>query len=502
MAQTLAIDESQTRKDSFLEQEDGDALYTCLQNLMHAHNDSEGMSLSDYQQWLEAFLAQVEVREKYAQHPRLFIWGPLEARLQSADKIIIGGMNEGVWPNALKPDPWLNREMAAELKLPPSEMATGLNAHDFSALFAGEDVVLTRAIKDGGAETLPSRYLLRLEALLQLRGDETLRTFTHSGTKWVKLARQWSTHLSAEIAATETPHVQVPLHDVPTTLSASSVRTLMTCPYRLYGQKVLNLKPLDPFDQAPDAADKGNLIHDVLEAFFVGDMKWGRDVTAENATEAEAHLIKIAEEKFKTISSPASRALWLSRFRHAATRFIEQEVENHAQGRKFWLAERRGEMTIEGALIHARADRIDVTDKGAVLMDYKTGAVPQKSAIHSGRDPQLAIEALLLKNGRYFKDGETTTALGGVELWKVGGTNESGYTCALNYTHGERNTDPEGLVEKAEEGLTRLANFYLKDNAPFNAYADANDQCKYCDFAGICRRHEWQQEGAQDGGDA
>ena len=494
VAQTLANDETLTRKDSFLEQEDGEALYTCLQNLMHGHNDSDGMSLSDYQQWLEAFLGQVEVREKYAQHPRLFIWGPLEARLQTADKIIIGGMNEGTWPNAIKPDPWLNREMAAELKLPPMDMATGLNAHDFSSLFANPDVTLTRAVKDGGTPTLPSRYLLRLEALYQLRSEESLHSFMRSGGKWIMMARKWATHLTKPAEATPQPIAQTSVEVVPTELSASSVRTLMTCPYQLYGQKVLKLQPLDPFDQAPDAADKGNLIHDILEAFFVGEKAWGQPVTQDALADAEKHLIKIAEEKFTSISSPASRALWLSRFRHAAKQFVAQEAQNHEQGRAFWLAERRGQMNIAKALVHARADRIDRTPNGAVLMDYKTGQTANTSAINSARDPQLAIEALLLKNGKYFFEGETVNALSGVELWKVGGTGDSGYARAVNYTHGQRNADPDALAEKAEQGLTRLVNYYHEDNAPFKAYADPLAQCQYCDFAGICRRHEWQKD--------
>lgn len=503
VAATLANDDNKTRADSFLAQEDGEALYNNLQNLMHGHGDADPMTLADYHQWLEAFLAQVEVREKYAQHPRLFIWGPLEARLQTADHVIIGGLNEGTWPNALKPDPWLNRDMAAELNLPPASMAVGLNAHDFSALFAAETVTLTRSIKEGGAETLPSRYLLRLEALLQLHGEETLKSFIYnSGYKWLRMAQQWASHLSVPVTPTLPPSAQVPLADVPTVFSASSIKALLTCPYKLYGQKVLGLKPLDPFDQAPDAADKGSLIHAILEAFFVGKNPWGRPVTESTAVPAEKHLIELAEETFATISSPASRALWLTRFRHIAKQFIAQEVENHHQGRTFWLAERKAEMPLYGAghtatihaTIHARADRIDRTPHGAVLMDYKTGNPPTKAAINKGIDPQLAIEALLLKKGRYFKEGEQTTDLLGVELWKVGGKGDEAYTCAVDYTHGAQNADPDTLVEKAAQGLERLADHYLGQNAPFNAYADLQDQCKYCDFAGICRRHEWQKD--------
>jgi ATP-dependent helicase/nuclease subunit B len=66
------------------------------------------------------------------QHPRIFIWGLIEARLQQADLMILGGLNEGVWPAAPAPDPWLAPRIRAELGLPSLERRIGLAAHDFA----------------------------------------------------------------------------------------------------------------------------------------------------------------------------------------------------------------------------------------------------------------------------------------------------------------------------------------------------------------------------------
>src|SRR3546814_2943952 len=100
-------------------------------------------------------------------HPRLHIWGPLEARLQHADIVILGGLNEGTWPREARPDPWLSRPMRERFGLPLPERRIGLSAHDFAQAFCAPRVMLTRAEKVDGAPTVPSRFLARLETVLR-----------------------------------------------------------------------------------------------------------------------------------------------------------------------------------------------------------------------------------------------------------------------------------------------------------------------------------------------
>ncbi len=44
-------------------------------------------------------------------HPRVMIWGTQEARVQATGLAILAGLNDGVWPPAQRPDPWLSRPM-------------------------------------------------------------------------------------------------------------------------------------------------------------------------------------------------------------------------------------------------------------------------------------------------------------------------------------------------------------------------------------------------------
>src|SRR5262249_16701123 len=60
-----------------------------------------------YPALLGNLLSMQVVRPRYGRHPRLAIWGPLEARLQHADLLVLGGLNEGTWPAEVTADPWL-----------------------------------------------------------------------------------------------------------------------------------------------------------------------------------------------------------------------------------------------------------------------------------------------------------------------------------------------------------------------------------------------------------
>ena len=139
-----------------------------------------------YPALLDALIEDHVVRPPFGRHPRLQIWGPLEARLQHADCMILGGLNEGVWPPAAQGDPWMSRPMRADFGLPPPELRIGLSAHDFVQCCGAAEVYLTRARRIEGTPTIPSRWLQRLDALLagDPGGPAALRTMEPALLAW------------------------------------------------------------------------------------------------------------------------------------------------------------------------------------------------------------------------------------------------------------------------------------------------------------------------------
>ena len=127
---------------------------------------------------------EATMRTSARPHPRLAIYGLLEARLLPADTLLLGGLDEAIWPPQARTDAFLNRPMRAALGLSPPERRLGQTAHDFSQAMGHETVVLSRARKRGGAPTVASRFLLRLAALAGKPWDDVVAR----GRYYVELA--------------------------------------------------------------------------------------------------------------------------------------------------------------------------------------------------------------------------------------------------------------------------------------------------------------------------
>ena len=108
---------------------------------------------------LRHLLDERAVRPPYGGHPRIFIWGLLEARLQHADLVILGGLNEGVWPALARARPWLPPQGPRHARMPTLDFRIGLAAHDFASALGAPEVLITRARRDSRSPTVASRFL-------------------------------------------------------------------------------------------------------------------------------------------------------------------------------------------------------------------------------------------------------------------------------------------------------------------------------------------------------
>ena len=150
------------------------------------------MPSKDYTNIFGAVLAEGEVRDPLTSHPNILIWGTLEARVQGADLVILGGLNEGSWPKAPSPDPWLNTDMRQSAGLLLPERQIGLSAHDFQQAVAVNKVWITRSIRSVEVETVPSRWVNRMVNLLRglsaLDGPNLLDEMRVRGAKYLRYA--------------------------------------------------------------------------------------------------------------------------------------------------------------------------------------------------------------------------------------------------------------------------------------------------------------------------
>jgi len=329
---------------------------------------------------LRDLLDQQSVRPSYGGHPRVSIWGLLEARLQQADLLVLGGLNEGVWPTASAPDPWLAPRIRANLGLPGLDFRIGLSAHDFASALGAPQVLITRARRDERSPTVASRFWLRLEAMT---GGIT------RDTRIERLASALDDPGSAQ--PTDRPRPQPPAELRPRRISVTSVDRLKADPFAFYAQAMLSLRKLDPVDADHSAAWKGTAVHKVLEDWLRHD-----DCAPERLLPRARALLQS-----ETIH-PMLRALWAPRLIEAIKWIEEQVEEDREGGRRPLKAEITGETDIDGVTIHGKADRIDaIAGGGLAIVDYKTGKAPAQKAVDAGFALQLGLLGLIARAGGF-----------------------------------------------------------------------------------------------------
>jgi ATP-dependent helicase/nuclease subunit B len=482
LAKTGAKTGEETAAENLWRGEAGEAASLHVRSLLEAAPGFPPLDGSDYPALFEALLAGSVVRPAYGRHPRLFIWGLLEARLQQADLLVLGGLNEGAWPKTAEGDPWLSRPMRRDFGLPPPERRIGASAHDFAQCLGSPEVVLTRAARVEGAPTVPSRWLLRLETVLRaVKLEEKLRA---GGAKdgaplaWQNLLDDPGKHRPLP-----PPSPAPPLAARPRQLSVTSVETWIRDPYAIYARHILRLRPFDPIDQDPGAAERGVFVHAALDRFL-------KTYPGELPPDAEARLLRIGREEFgRSLDRASLREFWWPRFERVAAWLVDYERERRpliAQS----FSEIAGKLVLPatgGAFtLTAKADRIDrMKDGGLAILDYKTGALPPPGEVKSGYAPQLPLEAAIAGAGGF--PGLAKAAVTELLYWKLSGGDPAGE---------ERPASKDALsiaalASGALSGLGKLVARFDDPKTPYRSLPQPEKAPRYSDYTHLARVKEW-----------
>jgi ATP-dependent helicase/nuclease subunit B len=494
-AEALAASDTQTGAERLWSGDAGESLAAFVTDLADAGHLLGPVSAARYPALLEALFAGRTVRPRYGSHPRLAILGPLEARLQRYDVMILGGLNEGTWPPELAADPWMSRPMRADFGLAQPERRTGLSAHDFTQALGASEVYLTRSLRVEGSPTVPARWLTRLEFAAQALGLEP-EQMAARGDKWLAWHRGLAlvppegTQVST-IADRARPRPTPPVAARPRTLSVTEIETWMRDPYAIYARRILELRALPPLDQAPDAADYGSRIHRVLDRFL------SQCPPGPLPDDALAQLVATGEEMLAPIRAlPAVWTFWWPRFQRIAEWFIEIEGARRA-GVAETRTEAVGRLELTGPQgafeLIARADRIDrLSDGTLAIIDFKTGAVPRAAEVAAGFAPQLPLEAAIAAAGGF--DNVPAATVGGLEYWRLSGGRVVG---AVSPVGGD---NPGELAAQARAGLALLIETFDDPATAYESRPRANWAPRYSDYEHLARVKEWSAPGA-DGED-
>ena len=473
------------------EGQDGLALAAALDDLL-AESKLSGLpvALADYPDVFQTAFADRAVRRVEKPGARLHIYGPLESRLMRTDRMIVGGLIEGIWPPTPRIDPWLSRPMRHELGLDLPERRIGLSAHDFAQLLGTPDVILSHAAKAGGAPAVASRFLHRLEAVA---GEARWNDAKLAGERYVRFAQELDRPDTVKPITQPAP--KPPRATRPLKLSVTAIEDWLRDPYTIYAKYILRLDALDPVDMPLSAADRGSAIHDAIGDFT--------KAFAASLPDDPARVLKDIGQKYfaPLMERPEARALWWPRFQRIANWFAEWEIARRGNIDAI-EAEIRGEIPLHLGnerifFLSARADRIERrTDGTFAILDYKTGQPPSGKQVRMGLSPQLTLEAAILREGG-LKGIPARASVGELAYVRLSGNNPPGEHRALELKirQGDTAQHPDAAADYARQQLEALITKFENEDEPYRSLNLPMWTNRYGTYDDLARIKEWSAAG-------
>jgi ATP-dependent helicase/nuclease subunit B len=430
----------------------------------------QDVSLDAVPALLRLLMDDVAVRPPEGGHPRIFIWGLIEARLQSAQMMVLGGLNEGVWPALPAPDPWLAPQIRKSLGLPGLEQRIGVDAHDLAGALGAPEVIMTRARRDASAPTIASRFWLRIEAM-------------SGGLAPPKLA---ANALAETIDKPEGPTTPAgrpaprpPLSARPSVVVVTAVDRLKADPFAFYAQAILKLSAMEAIDAPAGPAWRGSVIHRVLQ-----------DWAEKDAYQPDRLIVRIEALLAQPEMHPLLRMLWQPKLIEAAEFIAASVAQARGEGRVPLVAEADGRFEIAGVTLKGRVDRIDRLPDGTLaIVDYKTGTAPSVAQIEAGFALQLGLMGLMAENNG-FKGVEGIASA--FEYWLLSRDSTTKTFGKIRQALGKgKGLDPADLTSATYDHFSDAAARWLTGDAPFIAKAHP-EYMPYSDYDHLMRYEEWR----------
>ncbi|MFK7867379.1 MAG: double-strand break repair protein AddB [Alphaproteobacteria bacterium] len=491
VAERLASAPAKTGADKLWQKEAGFAIAAQIERILSHESLLPALIPADYEASFRALFQGLTVRPAYGRHPNLVILSPLEARLQHFDLVILGGLNEGRWPQSVGGDPFMSRLMRDDFGLPALERKIGLSAHDFYMMAHHQQCHITYVKMLDNAPAQPARWLERMEVTAKkadLSFDEA------------PLLKQWAGQINQPPPYRPLPRPAPipPLTARPNRLSVTNIKKLRDNPYEIYARYILKLFALDALENEPDAAEMGNMIHRILEDYYLE--RKDQPQLGFN----RSRLIEIGETIFASLKQSHPEI-----YHHRWQKFLmmTNHLQQHIQKTDdhplhSHLPEITGnyEISLSNGTIFtmvAKADRIDLRQDGRLdIIDYKTGNAPSKSKLESGEEPQMMLEALIAMNAGFAAppiNGKRINKVGRLRIFGVGGQETPKF---IDLDLAEDQADHK--IKHIEDELVALLEYFARGTTPYPANLPLQDRYEE-PYSHLARIEEWSVRA--DGGD-
>ncbi len=403
-------------------------------------------------------------------HPRLKLMNPIQGAYGHFDSVILGGLNEGVWPATPPLNPWLNLDMQLKLGLSDSQVLLGREAWLLVQNMRNSKIVMTYSKRRGSDPATPSRWVLRLKALEEVLGEK------QSQLSLPPYYKKWQESLDAPVAPQQSkrPVPCPPLKERPRRLSISDIQRLFKDPYQIYAKKILSIYPLTDLDADIESSDYGTFVHALLERHIL-DEKSVFDLLQKTSYEDVKQQFPLCDKStfFLWRHSISQYLPWLEGYLSSQLRkgsFPNSEIFVE---KKMAFTSTLFDWPME---IVGTADRIDrLRDGSYEIIDYKTGYVPTKKDVKSFMAPQLALLGMLFEKN---SPGEKVSKLTYVGL---------GSQKIVSFEAPE-------LIKDTMDYLTVILRKYQDEKAPYDISIINSLLDPFNDYTHLERTSEWLAE--------
>ncbi len=485
----LCHNEEASGKDQFYKNTAKDELNNFFAEIEHASNEFFILNFADYADLFENMIKGRTIPNLSNNNSqKIFILPKEQAKFLDFDQIILSSFNEGFWPANKIDATYLNLRMLKSLNISKTYKDFGAEAYSFLSLINNDNILITRSVKNNGAKTISSRWLIKLAVILKHTNLLKKIYADKIHLKWLEILNKVN-YLEKIAAPAPTP----PIEARPKTLPVTAIEQLMRNPYGVYAKYILKLKKLKQLDYEPSMADFGNVIHDALENF-------SKNYNEINEEQRLSYLVNYAKELFKEYNlSSITYNFWQTKLENIA-KWIINEEETRRTSELNILAEVKTSITINDLTITAKADRIEFSntpgnnrdnsnnETNCTIIDYKTGTIPTKRDIYLGLSPQMIIEALIVTKGQIENYKINNPNISDLLYWKLSGNNKNPVQ-EINVTKKE---DLEKIIDEAEVGLLKLQETFNNKTTPYLATPAPEKAPIYNDYELLARTKEWQ----------
>ncbi|CAN5401796.1 double-strand break repair protein AddB [soil metagenome] len=473
---------------------DGEAAAALMSGLIEGGASLGDVARPDLTELVQGLLADETVRTGGATHPSLRILGAIEARLVRADRMILAGLEEGVWPNAAPVDPFLSRPMREALGLPPPERRLGQTAQDFIQAACADEAILVHVERRGGQPAVKSRWLWRLEMLTRGANASDTPVVLDRPTAFADAARALDAPPPGPARYARRPEPTPPVDKRPRTMPVTGVERWVRDPYAVYAGRILKLKKLDRPGAEAEAMARGSAIHNAIERVV---LTWPDALPDGCEAEIETFIHEAMKEQGFEDHAMAREAPLA---RNCARWLAGWERERRSRGATL-LIEQSGEMTFAAPFapftLTARADRIELDATGAAVIDFKTGQTPSVKQVAQGYSPQLTLTAAILADGGFA--GAPATEATELLYVKVTGRKIPGTVVEASKTSKSQPLEAAALADEALDNLKAWVARFDDEATPYASWLAPQFMGTFGgNYDHLARVWEWHVVGGED----